>query len=150
MMTGSMQVCTFDVDRYWFAVPVAQVQEVIRSIEVTRVPLAPPVIRGIINLRGLLVSAIDLRVRLGLPPIEDVTGMSLCVYTPDGIASLLVDDIGEVRSIDRETFEAPPATTDASIRPFLSTVSKQKERLLLILDLDRIVELDSSGSSGRF
>lgn len=140
-----LQVCTFTLDRFWFAIPVARVHEAIREVEITRVPLSPPVIRGIINLRGQLVSAIDLRVRLGLEASGEPP-MSICVRSAEGLASLLVDEIGEVMTVERDTFETPPSTTDSRVRPFLATVCKQADRLLLILDLDRVIELEDMGA----
>jgi purine-binding chemotaxis protein CheW len=144
---SSLQVCSFALAGFWFAIPVGRVHEVLRAVSITRVPLAPPVVRGIINLRGQLVSAIDLRARLDLAP-NDASPMAICVRVSEGLASLLVDEIGEVITVDRDSFEAPPATTDPHIRPFLSTVCKQADRLLLLLDLDRVIDLgDSVGAS---
>ena len=95
-VSNAQQFCTFYVDRQFFGVPVQQVQEVIRYQEMTRVPLVPRVIRGLINLRGQIVVAIDLRRRLNAPERpEEQLPMNVVVRTADGALSLLVDEIGD-------------------------------------------------------
>ena len=101
-VSHAQQFCTFYVDRQFFGVPVQQVQEVIRYQEMTRVPLVPRVIRGLINLRGQIVVAIDLRRRLDAPERpEDQLPMNVVVRTPDGALSLLVDEIGDDRGVQK-------------------------------------------------
>ena len=91
------QLCTFFVGDYHFGVDVLQVQEVLRFHEMTAVPLAPPVVRGLINLRGQIVTALDLRHRLGLQPAAPhVEHANVIVRTHDGAVSLLVDEVGDV------------------------------------------------------
>lgn len=105
-MAQTEQFCTFYLDGHFFGVPVQQVQEVIRYQEMTRVPLVPLVIRGLINLRGQIVTAIDLRRRLGMT--ERPAGqrpMNVVVRTVDGALSLLVDEIGDVIEVEEKTFE---------------------------------------------
>jgi purine-binding chemotaxis protein CheW len=115
---------------------VREVQEVIRYQEMTRVPLAAPVVRGLINLRGQIVTAIDLRRRLGLPDRGDSgehLPMNLVVRTDDGVVSLLVDEIGEVVEVDEDTFERPPPTLDGVARELVRGVYKREGSLLLVL-----------------
>src|SRR5712691_1623782 len=96
-MSMPRQLCTFMVGDLFFGVEVQQVQEVIRYLPMTRVPLAPRVVEGLINLRGQIVTAIDLRRRLELPErAEGQRPMNIVVRTAGGAVSLLVDDIGEV------------------------------------------------------
>ena len=96
-MASLRQFCTFSVNDLLLAIDVLEVQEVIRYQDMTRVPTAPPVVRGLINLRGQIVTAIDLRRRLGLPPAgDDQRPMNVVVRTDDGAVSLLVDEIGDV------------------------------------------------------
>src|SRR6266849_6579396 len=91
---GAAQYCTFTVAGRFFGIDVLNVQEVLRFQEVTPVPLAPGVIEGLINLRGQIVTAIDMRRRLGLPPREPgVLPMNIVVRTQDNSASLQVDEI---------------------------------------------------------
>ena len=81
-MAGKKQFSTFVVDRLLFGVEVEKVQEVIRYQAMTRVPLAPPVVKGLINLRGQIVTAVDLRGRLGLPPRANIGPAHECCYSP--------------------------------------------------------------------
>lgn len=107
-MASSQQFCTFFLDGHFFGTPVPQVQEVIQHQEMTRVPLAPSVVSGMINLRGQILSAIDLRRRLGLHerPGGELP-MNVVVRTNEGAVSLLVDEIGDVIEVEEETLESP-------------------------------------------
>ena len=115
-----------------------QVQEVIRFQPMTPVPLAPPAVKGMINLRGQIVLAIDLRRRLSLEerPEGDLP-VNVVVRTPDGAVSLLVDEIGDVIEVEHSTFEAPPETLHASVRATILGVYKLEGRLLHVLDKDK-------------
>ena len=137
---SAQQFCTFFVDRQFFGVPVQQVQEVIRYQEMTRVPLVPRVIRGLINLRGQIVVAVDLRRRLNAPDrSEDQLPMNVVVRTGDGAVSLLVDEIGDVLEVQEETFERPPETLQSASRELVLGVHKLPNQLLLVLDTDKAV-----------
>lgn len=141
-MSNAQQFCTFYVDRQFFGVPVQQVQEVIRYQEMTRVPLVPRVIRGLINLRGQIVVAIDLRRRLNSPERpEDQLPMNVVVRTADGALSLLVDEIGDVLEVQEETFERPPETLQGIARELVLGVHKLSGGLLLILDTEKAVNV---------
>jgi purine-binding chemotaxis protein CheW len=141
-VSHAQQFCTFYVDRQFFGVPVQQVQEVIRYQEMTRVPLVPRVIRGLINLRGQIVVAIDLRRRLDAPERpEDQLPMNVVVRTPDGALSLLVDEIGDVLEVQEETFERPPETLQGIARELVLGVHKLPSGLLLILDTEKAVNV---------
>jgi purine-binding chemotaxis protein CheW len=147
-MGVSQQICTFFLDGHVFGTPVPKVQEVIQHHEMTRVPLAPDVISGLINLRGQIVAAVDLRRRLGLP--DRSTGqlaMNVVVRTSDGAVSLLVDEIGDVIEVDEDTLEAPPETLQGFAREVVRGVYKLSGRLLLALDIDRVVDLEDSRNS---
>lgn len=137
------QFATFSVDHYYFGVEVLRVQEVIRYLDMTRVPLAPDVVRGLINLRGQIVTAIDLRRRVGLPAHADGTPpMNVVVRTSDGVVSLLVDEIGDVIEAPQDSFEAAPDTISGAARELVTGVFKLKGRLLLALDVERTLALD--------
>ena len=141
-MAEELQYCTFFVDGLYFGVEVLKVQEVIRYQEMTRVPLATAVIKGLINLRGQIVTAIDLRRRLELADrAEGELPMNVVVRTGDGVVSLLVDEIDDVLNVERETFERPPATMSGPARELISGVYKLKDRLLLIVDTEKAVDL---------
>jgi len=139
-MTKTHQLCTFFVDGQFFGVPVQKVQEVIRYQEMTRVPLVPQVVRGLINLRGQIVVAIDLRRRLGLSERSgDQLPMNVIVRSDDGAVSLLVDEIGDVLEVEEDTFEEPPETLQANYRELVLGVHKLPRNLLLVLDTERAV-----------
>ena len=141
-VSNAQQFCTFYVDRQFFGVPVQQVQEVIRYQEMTRVPLVPRVIRGLINLRGQIVVAIDLRRRLNAPERpDDQLPMNVVVRTADGALSLLVDEIGDVLEVQEETFERPPETLQGIARELVLGVHKLPSGLLLILDTEKAVNV---------
>lgn len=139
---ASQQFCTFLLDRYLFGVPVPQVQEVIRFHPMTSVPLAPPGVQGLINLRGQIVVAIDLRQRLSLRErSEGELPMNVVVRTPDGAVSLLVDEIGDVMEVDESTFEAPPETLRGSVRSMILGVHKLERKLLHLLDTEKACQV---------
>jgi purine-binding chemotaxis protein CheW len=141
-MASSQQFCTFFLDGHFFGTPVPQVQEVIQYQVMTRVPLAPNVVSGMINLRGQIVSAIDLRRRLGLHDRpEGQLPMNVVVRTNEGAVSLLVDEIGDVIEVEEESLENPPETVQGFAREVLRGVYKLSGRLLLALDIDRVVDL---------
>jgi len=141
-MNTTNQYCTFFLDDLFFGVEVQTVQEVIRSQEMTRVPLAPGVVRGLINLRGQIVTAIDLRRRLGLPdrPAERLP-MNVVVRHDEGAVSLLVDEIGDVQEVREETFEKPPETLSGEARTLIQGAFKLDERLLLVLNTHEAVHV---------
>jgi purine-binding chemotaxis protein CheW len=144
MDTGN-QYCTFFLNGLFFGVEVEKVQEVIRYQEMTQVPLAPPVVRGLINLRGQIVMALDLRRRLELPDRpEDALPMNVVVRTEESAVSLLVDEIGDVIEVDEDAFERPPENLKGASRDLIRGAYKLKDRLLIVLDANRIVQVDST------
>jgi len=141
------QFCTFHVDNLFLGIDVQQAQEVIRYQEMTRVPLAPGAISGLINLRGQIVTALDLRCRLGLRlrgPNE--LPMNVIVRDGENAVSLLVDRIGDVVEVDDELLEPPPSTVRANVRGLIRGAYKLPDRLLLVLDTTSV--LAESGSGG--
>jgi purine-binding chemotaxis protein CheW len=145
----SRQLCTFIVDGALFGIDVTSVQEVLRHQLMTRVPLAPRVVRGLINLRGQIVTALDLRLRLGLPPRgTDTLPMNVIVRTADGIVSLLVDDVGDVVDVHDSEFEKTPETMPAGSRGLIEGVYKTKPQLLLVLDTKRATSLGENNAKG--
>lgn len=139
-MQTSHQFCTFVLQDYLFGLEVCAVQEIIRYQEMTPVPLAPAMVHGLINLRGQIVTAIDLRQRLELPPRPGgELPTNVIVRTTDGAVSLLVDEIGDVVEVDPAAFELPPGTLEGATRQAISGVYKLAGRLLLVLDVTRAV-----------
>jgi purine-binding chemotaxis protein CheW len=136
------QLATFTVDTLLFGVEVYKVQEVIRYQEMTSVPLAAHGAAGLINLRGEVVTAIDMRQRLGLPPRADgVLPMNVVVRVDDEPVSLLVDAIGDVAHVSVEQFEEPPETMTGPGRSLITGAYKLDNRLLLALDVARAVDI---------
>jgi purine-binding chemotaxis protein CheW len=138
----SQQFCTFLLDGDLFGVPVPQVQEVIRFHEMTRVPLAHEAVEGMINLRGQIVVAIDLRRRLSLGARAAGTlPINVVVCALDGVVSLLVDEIGEAIQVEQSSFEAPPATLRGEVRSMILGVYKLEGKLLHVLDTEAACQI---------
>lgn len=141
-MAHTSQFCTFYLDKLLFGVELKTVQEVIRSLEVTKVPLSPRVVSGLINLRGQIVTAVDLRRRLELEPRPDgASSMNVVVRSEDGAVSLLVDEIGDVVEVEEDTFERPPETLRGTVREMITGVHKLNERLMLVLDTEKACQM---------
>lgn len=136
------QYCTFLLDGNLFGLEVGQVQEVLRGQTLTRVPLAPAVVRGLINLRGQIVTAIDLRRRLQMPPRDElIEAMNIVVRTEEGTMSFLVDEIGDVIEVEESAFEKPPETLHGVGRELVRGAYKLKSKLLLVLNTDVLMKL---------
>ena len=134
------QLATFWLDGDLYGVEVAHVQEVLKSQGLTRVPLAPTAVAGLINLRGQVVTAIELRERLGRPPRPEGTDAVVIVVRLHGEAvSLLVDAIADVVDVDPADFEAPPDTLDGPGRDLIRGAFKLDGHLLLALDVHKAV-----------
>ena len=147
-MADGRQFCTFYVDGHYFGLDVLRVQEVIRYQEMTRAPLAPPAVRGLINLRGQIVTAIDLRRRLDLGELPaGQLPVNVVVRTDDGAVSLLVDEIGDVLEVRDEDFEPRPETLKGQVRDLIQGAYKLPKRLLLILDTSKVVSVAPAGAA---
>jgi purine-binding chemotaxis protein CheW len=147
MAAASSQYCTFWVDGLFFGVAVSEVQEVLRYQELTAVPSGPEAVHGLINLRGQIVTALDLRCRLGLPARpEDVLPMNVIVRSRGEVVSLLVDDIGDVITVDTRrggglALEAVPANVPSIVQDVVLGVLSLPESILLVLDADRAADV---------
>ena len=140
-MIITQQFCTFFLGDQLFGIAVEQVQEVIQHQDITRVPLVPDVIRGLINLRGQILMAVDLRRRLRVGEQPQGTSLiNVVVRTKEGPVSLLVDSIGDVVEVDEKTAEMPPHTLDADIRILIAGVHKLDQGLMHVLDTERACE----------
>ncbi|MFN0165198.1 MAG: chemotaxis protein CheW [Bryobacteraceae bacterium] len=145
-MATTHQFCTFYAAGLYFGLDVMKVQEIIRYQEMTRVPLASPVVRGLINLRGQIVTALDLRRRLDLPDRpDDQSAINVVVQTDDGAVSLLVDEIGDVLAVPETDFERPPDTLTGPVRDLILGAYKLPDRLLLILNTANTVNIATVG-----
>jgi len=140
------QLCTFSVDGLLFGVDVIHVQEVLRYQEMTPVPLASLVVSGLINLRGQIVTALDMRQRLGLAQRRaDELPTNIIVRHAEGVVALLVDEIGDVVEVEPAAFEPCPDTLSASARALVDGVYKLNPQLLLLLNTERAVTIESHG-----
>lgn len=147
-MAQTSQFCTFYLDKLLFGVELKGVQEVIRSLEMTKVPLAPRVVNGLINLRGQIVTAVDLRRRLELQPAPSgMLAMNVVVRSEDGAVSLVVDEIGDVVEVEEETFERPPETLRSSVRAMILGVHKLNDRLMHVLDIEKACQMSEAAEA---
>jgi purine-binding chemotaxis protein CheW len=146
-MAERRQFCTFFLDGLRFGVDVQKVQEVVPYQEMTRVPLAPPTVQGLLNLRGQIVTGIDLRRRLELA--ERPAGrlpMNVVLRGEDSPVSFLVDDIGEVVEVAADACERPPDTLRGRVRDLIEAVYPLPDELLLILDTVKTLDLNPDRS----
>ena len=142
------RISTFYLDRLWFGLDVDHVQEVIRYQEITPVPLAPAMVRGLINVRGQIMTALDLRQRMGLPDRPaNKRPMNLVIRGSDEAVSLLVDDIGEVCEVDDSMFEPPPSTLQGAARDLICGAYKLRDELLIVLDAEKAMTLKQGNSA---
>jgi len=147
MSSSEQQFCTFFIGRLLFGVEVEKVQEVIRHQGMTRVPLASELVGGLINLRGQIVTAVNLRRRLGLEDSpQGQPPMNVVVRTSDGAVSLLVDEINDVVDVEQKDFEPPPDTLDVAGRELIQGVYKLKDKLLLVLETDKAANVSTHRS----
>jgi purine-binding chemotaxis protein CheW len=149
-MTAKLQLCTFRLDGALFAVDVHQVQVVLRDVSITRVPLAPDALRGLFPWRGLIVPAIDLRLRLERRAVEAAPGEEVSIHvvlrTDDGPASLVVDELGEVLEIDAASLERPPDNLAGAARDIVRSVALLGGELVLVLDVARTLRLPAAAA----
>lgn len=137
----TLNYATFFVGGQYFGIDVLKVQEVLRWQQMTRVPLAPAIVRGLINLRGQIVTAIDVREKLGLQPSTNRNeSMNVVIRSSEGAISLLVDEISDVVSVNEADFEPSPQNVDVNIRKLLEGLYKLDKQLLLILDTERLLQ----------
>ncbi|MCR9213037.1 MAG: chemotaxis protein CheW [Proteobacteria bacterium] len=129
-----------------FGIPVLEVHDVLRNLSLTKIPLAPAEVAGALNLRGRIVTAIDVRKRLGLPALdEDMKGMSVVVEHHGEPYSLMIDNVGEVLSLNAEDMQQNPVTLDTRWRDVSAGIYRLDEKLLVVLQIERL--LDFAGSS---
>lgn len=134
------QLVTFALGEYTFGLEVSGVQEVMRGLSRTRVPLAPRTMAGLVNLRGQVLTAIELREVFNLPPREpDDDGMMVLLHIDGEPVAIVVDSIGAVVNVEAEQFEAPPETLSGPARHLIRGAYKLDGSLLLSLDVDRTV-----------
>jgi purine-binding chemotaxis protein CheW len=138
--SGNQDYVTMTIAEQLFGIPVLQVQDVLGHQKITRIPLAPPEVAGSLNLRGRIVTAIDVRLRLNLPARpKDKPGMSIVVDLRGELYSLMVDSVGEVLSLSNEDFERNPATLDPRWREVSTGIYRLNGQLMVVLDVPRLL-----------
>jgi purine-binding chemotaxis protein CheW len=131
---------TIIIDNQIFGIPVLQVQDVLREQNITRVPLAPPEVAGTLNLRGRIVTAINIRCRLGLPNLpEDTRTMSVVVEHEHELYSLIIDKVGDVLSLQNKDFENVPPTLDSLWRDIADGIFRIENQLLIVANVAKLL-----------
>lgn len=131
------------IEDQMFGVSILQVQDIVELRLITPVPLAPSAIAGVMNLRGRIVTVINLRRCLGFDAkAGDNRGMGIIVEYQGDLYSLLVDSIGDVRDLARRDYEKPPVTLDGKLRRLSTGVYRLPEDLLVVLDIERILDTE--------
>lgn len=137
------QYVTMFIDGQLFGIPVLQIQDVLSPQKITPVPLAPKEVAGSLNLRGRIVTAIDVRVRLGLPDRDDgEKNMSVVVDYNGEFYSLIIDQVGEVMTLKTDDYEKTPATLDPKWLEIADGVYRLKDQLLIVLDIKRLLRVE--------
>ncbi|HEX2654224.1 MAG TPA: chemotaxis protein CheW [Xanthobacteraceae bacterium] len=132
------------IDGQLFGLPIARVQDVFMPDRLTRVPLARPEIAGVLNLRGRIVTAVDLRKRLGLPARDDGRpAMAIGIELKGESYGLLIDSVGEVMKLADNTREPNPVNLDARLARVSDGVHRLEGQLLVILDVERVLDISS-------
>ena len=141
--SGQIQYVTVFIGGQLFGLPIHKVHDVFVPESMTRVPLSAPEVAGVLNLRGRIVTAIDVRTRLGISPREDKTkSMSVVVDHGGEFYSLIVDQVGEVMALAASDYEKTPATLDERWREISDGVYRLKDNLLIVLDVKRLLRLE--------
>lgn len=144
----SREFVTVTVGGQLFGIPVLSVQDVLGPQKITRIPLAPPEVAGALNLRGRIVTAIDVRRRLGLPPrAEGETGMSVVADHKGEPYSLLFDSVGEVLALPADAFERNPATLNPRWREVSAGIYRLDGRLLVVLEVERLLQFPTAAAA---
>jgi purine-binding chemotaxis protein CheW len=125
----------------WFGLPIARVQDVFVLSKLTPVPLAQEEVAGIVNLRGRIVTAIDIRSRLGLGGVRSAAPLAAGIDCAGESYGLVIDAVGEVLKLGRETAEPVPANLDERLKHVASGIHRLEDRLLVVLDVDRLLDL---------
>jgi purine-binding chemotaxis protein CheW len=137
-----VQLCGFKIGEGYYAVPVLEVQEVVKPQKVTKVPLSPDYIEGLINLRGQVVTSINLRTLFKLDGAEPDEFMNVIVRSKDSLYALVVDEILDVIDVPNNSFEETPDTLDDNLRKYIEGVYKLKDKLLISLSIEKLINVD--------
>lgn len=140
--TDELQLVSFTIGSEEFGVDILKVQEINRMVEITRVPQAPPYVEGVINLRGKVIPIVDLRKRFGLDMKPHDKNTRIVVVDIGGtILGMIVDAVSEVLRLSAATIEAPPEIATGVHSDYIKGVAKLEDRLLIFLDLSRVIDV---------
>jgi len=140
-----LEYVTLTIGGQWFGIPVLSVQDVLGPQNIAMIPLAPPEVAGSLNLRGRIVTAIDPRVRLGLPKREENEAvMSVVVEHLGELYSLLIDQVGEVLKLPSNRFEHNPASLDPRWRDISTGIYRLDDRLVIVIDIERLLNFSTT------
>lgn len=146
--TGSQDFVTVLLDSQLLGIPVLAVHDVLNAQQITSIPLAPDWVSGVLNLRGRIVTAINLRRRLGLPALDkDAKSMSVVVEHQGEPYSLQIDSVGEVLSLEDQFFEKNPVTLDPVWRDVSKGIYRLENQLLAILDVEKLLDFESGAKA---
>jgi len=144
----TQEYVTVTIAGQMFGIPVLQVHDVLGTVKLTNIPLAPREVAGALNLRGRIVTCIDVRKRLGLPASEDVDNrMSVVVEHHGEPYALLIDNVGEVLNLKTDKLEMNPATLDARWREVSNGIYRTQDNLLVILHIERLLDFASEANA---
>ncbi len=136
---------TIWLDGQLCGIPVLEVHDVLSKQVITEIPLSPEAVAGVLNLRGQIVTAIDLRKRLNLKPQEDNSGeMNIVVEYQGEPYSLIIDNVGDVLSLSDEAFEKNPVTLEACWQGVSNGIYRLDDDLLVILDIEKLLTFDDN------
>ncbi len=139
-----LQLVSFKIGPEEFGVDITKVQEINRMVDITKVPQAPAFVEGVINLRGKVIPIIDLRKRLGVAHQENDKNTRIVVVDIDShVMGMIVDSVSEVLRIPVSTIEPPPDIATGANAEYIQGVAKMEDRLLIFLDLSRVIDLDT-------
>jgi purine-binding chemotaxis protein CheW len=139
MSAAVEQFCGFRIGKGHYAIPVLSVQEVVKPLPVTPIPLAQKHIRGLINLRGQIVTAVSIRSLFNLDENLDDQHMNVIVKNRDGLFSFVVDEILDVIDIFDDKLATPPETVSGNVKKYLKSVYKNENDLVLLIDVEKII-----------
>ncbi len=138
-----LQLVTFSIASEEFGVNILEVKEIIRTMEITKIPRAPAFVIGVINLRNLVIPIIDLRCRFEMPIKEaDSNTRIIVLEISDLLVGFVVDSVSEVLRIQKNTVEPTPPVVAGIEADYISGVGKLQDRLLILLDLNKLLSLD--------
>ena len=138
---GLVQFSTFTISGRLYGIEVMSVQEVTMPMPLTPVPLTSNFVKGLINLRGQISTAIDMRGLFGLEKCDTDEKMAVVCRSDDSLISLLIDQIGDVIEADIDHFEKAPDTVSSDIRKYIKGVHKLENNLMTVIDVKKIFNL---------